>query len=360
MPSARRRPVWLTSLLLVGCIPTPGFELPSATSDDPFETDGPYDPTVVPGDGTGGQGTDPETSSGAGTDDPSGPWDPSDPTSAGTTTASTGGGEASGSGGADTDGESGATTGAPLEDAFPPPGVFGDDSDEAGLVGTWTVSWNPDGTPHWSLAIAEDGSFSWSEAAASCSAVEDASGVLWVEGNELVMHVEAWDKREPWPVESVVGEPLVPPFRLHLSYAMAGGMLSVTGPWELTAMLGWEGRVFRRDAGFGPAGTWHSTAWLEAVLEGDSEPRVIARDVYTMETAGGAQAHETTQRTWSYGDAPVEQPPSTETNTWYNLTPGQPQGMISIGGITHLYDDTRLVAYDETRVFSEEPPAGCD
>ena len=262
MSFAYRRWSCVASLILVGCIPTPGFELPSATSDDPFETDGPFEPDVpeddADGSGESSQG-DPGGTSG-GVDDPSGPWDPSDGTTSGGNDVTTGGdpsGDPSGTGsGETTGGEPGTTTDDDPEPAFPPAEPFGDDAAESGLAGTWTVAWNPDGTPHWTLDIAADGSFTWFEAAASCNATAAASGVLWVEGNQLVLHLDTWDKRDPWPVESVIGAPLQTPFRLHLDYAMAMGMLSISGPWALTAMLGWEGRVYQRESGSGPAGTW--------------------------------------------------------------------------------------------------------
>lgn len=346
------------------CIPAAGFELTGGSSDDPFETDGPYDPTVN-GDAptsVGGEtaGDSAEAGSTTGGDD-----DDDEPSgSGGHADVSTGGvfGSTSGQDGETTSGgddDSSGSTGA-ADAAFGPPAPFGDDLDESALVGTWTVAWNRDGTPHWSLEIADDGSFTWFEAAASCSTSATASGVLWVDDERLVLHVESWDKRDPWPVESVVGQSLRLPFRLHLDYAMAGGMLSVSGPWELTALLGWEGRVYRREPASGPAGTWTAGAALEAVLPGEDAPRTIVQDVYTMETLGGAVARATTQRTWTHGDSPVSQPEVTETASWYNLTPGQPQGMISIGGITHLYDAERLVAFDETRIFSKEAPQGCD
>ncbi|MCR9162072.1 MAG: hypothetical protein ACE37F_28450 [Nannocystaceae bacterium] len=350
-------------LLLAGCIPTPGFDLPSATTDDPFETDGAYDPGEGPEDDDA-KGEADGSDSGTGGDDstggvdPSGPWDPSDDgTGTGGVESTAGGSE-----GTDTDapgGESSGESGDEPLPAFPAPPPFGDDAGETGLVGTWTVAWNPDGTPHWTLDIDDDGTFAWTEAAAACTETAAASGQLWVEGGQIVMHIETWDKRDPWPVESVVGQPLALPFRLHLDYALALGQLSVSGPWELTAMLGWQGRVYARTSGAGPAGMWTTSASLEAILPGEDTPKIIATDTYQMETAGGAQAHETMQRTWTHGDAPLEQPPSTETSPWFNLTPGQAQGMISIGGITHLYDAERLVGYDETRVFSEEAPQGC-
>lgn len=355
MSSAYRRWSCVASLILAGCIPTPGFDLPSATSDDPFETDGPYEPEAAEDDGDeGSSGTS------GGVDDPSGPWDPSGGTTSGGDDAATGGDSSGTTDEGTTGGEPEGTTGGEPRPTFPPAEPFGDDVTESGLAGTWTVAWNPDGTPHWTLDIAADGSFTWFEAAASCNATAVASGVLWVEGKQLVLHLETWDKREPWPVESVVGAPLETPFRLHLDYAMAMGMLSVSGPWELTAMLGWEGRVYQRESGSGPAGTWTTQASLEAILPGEDSPRIVARDTYSMETAAGAQAHVTTQRTWLHGDAPLEQPGVTETEVWYTLTPGQPQGLISIGGIQHLYDAGRLVAFDETRIFSEEAPTGCD
>lgn len=365
MPSSCR--VCLTSVLalVAGCIPAPSFELPSVTTDDPFETDGPYDPTVVPEDDDAG--TDGETEDGGKTDttggeDPSGPWDPSDPVTSGTSTT----GGVSETSGWDTDGsDSGGDTDASdttdvPQAAFPPAETFGDDAAEAALVGTWTVDWNPDGTPHWSLDIAGDGSFTWTEVAAACNDTASATGVLWVDGDTLVMHLETWDKRDPWPMESVVGEPLALPFRLHLGYAMALGMLSMNGPWELTSMLGWEGRVYTRDAGSGPAGVWNGSAALEAILAGASEPRMIVRDTYTMETGGGAQATSTTQRTWLHAETPIEQPPVVETGTWFNQTPGQPQGMIWVAGTVHLYDAVRLVGFEENRVFYEEAPASCE
>jgi hypothetical protein len=360
MVSARVRFVGLASLLAMGCIPAPSFELPTSTADDPFETDGPYDPTEFPdGEGsTSGPGSSSGKGSGGGsgsTDpDPSGPWDPTDETTGGLDSSS--GGVTSGDD--DSGGETGATGGAGA--AFPPAEPFGDSPGESGLVGTWTVAWNPDGTPHWSLEIDDDGVFRWTEAGAGCAAQAFASGVLWVDGDSLVFHVDTWDKREPWPVSSVVGQPLLPPFRMRLDYANALGQLSVTGPWELTALLGWEGRVYQRDSGSGPAGTFSGRASLEAILDGEASPRVIAEDVYAMETAGGAQAFVSTQRTWHHGEAPVVQPPVEETRNWYNLSPGQAQGMISISGVVHLFDDTRLVAFGEDRVFAREAAVGCD
>lgn len=345
------------ALLAAGCIPAPSFELPSVTTVDPFETDGPYDPTVVPpgeGDaGTGGSTDGPATTATTGSSGGGGPTGP-------------GGSETSGGG--ETEGgseESGGETGGPgstggSQAAFPPPEIFGDDATEVALVGTWTVDWNPDGTPHWSLEIAGDGGFTWTEAAAACNDQAMATGVLWAEGDTLVMHVETWDKREPWPVQSVVGEPLALPFRLHLGYAMVPGILSVSGPWELTSMLGWEGRVYRRESAVGPAGVWTGSAALEAILAGASEPSMLVRDTYTMQTRGGAQSTRSTQRTWLHGETPLEQPAVVETGPWYNQTPGQPQGMISVAGVTHLYDAVRLVAFEESRVFYEEAPASCD
>lgn len=356
--------VCLTSTLALGagCIPTPSFELPSVTTEDPFETDGPYDPTVTPPDeddvGTDGGGKTNTT----GGEDPSGPWDPSDPVSSGGVSSATSGGSESGPGTTDQSGSGSAgseTTDDP-QAAFPPPQTFGDDASEAALVGTWTVDWNPDGTPHWSLEIGADGSFSWTEAAAACNDVATATGVLWTDGGTLVMHIESWDKRDPWPVESVLGQPLARPFRLHLGYATALGMLSMNGPWELTSMLGWEGRVYTRDSAFGPAGVWTASAALEGILAGEAEPRMIVRDTYTMETGGGAQATSTTQRTWLHADAPIQQPPVAESGTWFNQTPGQPQGTIWVAGVTHLYDEVRLVGFEESRVFYEEAPAACD
>ncbi|MBV1859684.1 MAG: hypothetical protein KUG77_14820 [Nannocystaceae bacterium] len=351
--------------MAAGCIPAPSFELPSASAGDPFETDGPYDPTVVPADDDGGTDAADAGSGKTGTTgggDPSGPWDPSDPVTGGTSATSdepeTGGWTTDDSGG-DSETDDSATTGPP-QASFPPPQTFGDDAAEAALIGTWTVDWNPDGTPHWSLQIAGDGSFTWTEAAAACNDVADATGVLWTEGDTLVMHIQTWDKRDPWPVESVVGEPLELPFRLHLGYAMALGMLSMNGPWELTSMLGWEGRVYTRDSAFGPAGVWTGYAALEAILAGASAPSMIVRDTYTMETGGAAQATSTTQRTWLHRESPIEQPAVVETGTWFNQTPGQPQGMIWVAGVTHLYDDVRLVGFEESRVFYEEAPVGCD
>lgn len=365
MPFARRVCLTSTLALVAGCIPAASFELPSATTDDPFATDGPYDPTVVPDDDDAG--TDGETDEGGKTDttggeDPSGPGDPSDPVTSGEVTSATSGGSETGGRGTDESGsdtEGADTTDGP-QAAFPPPQIFGDDAAEADLVGTWTVDWNPDGTPHWSLKIAADGSFTWTEVAAACNEEATATGVLWAEGDTLVMHIDSWDKRDPWPVESVIGEPLALPFRLHLGYALALGMLSMNGPWELTSMLGWEGRVYMRDSASGPAGVWTGSAALEAILEGASEPSMIVRDTFTMETGAGAQATSSTQRTWLHGEAPIEQPAVIETGSWFNQTPGQPQGMIWVAGVTHLYDDARLVAFEESRVFYEEDPAACD
>ena len=79
-------------------------------------------------------------------------------------------------------------------DGFDPLGVFGDGEfgvQETDLVGRWGLHWDPAQSP-WNseLTIEADGSFVWRETTDSCMAETLATGTLWVEGYQLVMHVD--------------------------------------------------------------------------------------------------------------------------------------------------------------------------
>ncbi len=348
MSLAVRRVGWVFPLLLGGCIEAPSFEFPSATSFDPFETDGaPYDPTIDPdevpdGDDAGGEGD------GSGEDDGS------------TGDATTSGGDATTEGSDLTTGEGGETGGPTEPDPFPPSEPFGDDADELSLVGTWTVAWNPDNTPSWTLQISESGAFLWSEVGPGCAQQVAASGRLWTEDDVLVMHVETWDKRDPWPMEAVVGEPLARPFQMRMNYASALDGLGITGPATLVDLFPWEGRVYTRDVpGIGPAGSWTAFAELWAVRDGDVEATPIVRDTFTLDAGAGAQATMRSVRSWTFNDPPIEEAPVVATGSWYNQTPGQPLGMSWVAGVTHLYDEQRLAAFADDRVLYKGPATSC-
>ncbi len=360
------------SVGLLGCLPAPSFELPGPDGYDPFETDAqPFDPSVTAGATEGGgsqsgsaedsgtedgtddddgvevdSGVDPDPTSGEASDGPT-----TGPTETETETES-GGGEETG----------GVETGDPVDPgpSFPPSPPFGDDASETGLVGTWTASWSPQGVPDVSLQVSASGAFQWVETSADCSQSMLASGQLWVEDDMLTMHVETWDKRDPWPMENVVGEPLARPFRLRLGFATAADVLGISGPEALTELQPWQGRVYSREAaGIGPLGSWSSSAELWALREGYDEPQLVVQESYALEADFGAVATVSTTTTWLHEVVPAGEPPIVTTGGWFNQTPGQLVGMAWISGITYLYDELRLAAFAEDRTLRRNLTSDC-
>ena len=63
--------------------------------------------------------------------------------------------------------------------------------------GVWTMPWDP--TDHWdsTLYFYDDGYFEWIEWSAACDELTYAGGSLWVEGTQIVLHVDAWERPLP-------------------------------------------------------------------------------------------------------------------------------------------------------------------
>jgi hypothetical protein len=324
--------VWFV-LVLAACIPAP----------DPINLTG-VDPSAYFD--TGGELPGVGTSTSSGVEDGSEDGDP--PVASTTTTGSTG--ESVGT----ASDESSSTGELPLP-SFPEPSPFGDDVAETALVSTWTSPWVPDGLAHVSLAIDADGRFTWTEASAGCGEVYSASGVVWVEATQLVFHVEVWDKRDPWPLR----EPLELPFRMRLPYAVIGGVMGLGGDEALTEVRAWQGRGYDRvGSGSGPASSWGSSAELWGLIRGEPEPRLIVRDAFEAELAGGGAATVTLRRSWAYPDA-VDDAPVADAGTWLDHHPGYGVGAVTVVGVGHAYSPSSLATWDGTRGLKQGVVPSC-
>lgn len=264
--------------------------------------------------------------------------------------------------GSDGVGSSGGVT--PLDlgtavDPFATTGVFGDDVRELDLVGTWTMPWDPTGVADVSIAIADDGSFTWRETTATCEDAGGGTGVLWIEGNQLVLHVDTWDRAAPWDVADVLGGPLVPPFRMRLGDVPMGGFLAFAAPSTLTDVRSYQGMGYvRLDASSGAGGTWASESELWAVPAGESRGVLVVRDRYDA-TLGSGPARVQHTRTWWWPDGPTGEPDASASLPWSDDTPGNVAGAASIGGEPYAYDATGLFAFAGDRSFKLGVSSDC-
>jgi hypothetical protein len=131
----------------------------------------------------------------------------------------------------------------------------------------------------WSvLDIDSAGEFVWTET--DCSTTTTATGYLWVDGTQLVMHVETWDRPLPWDTAPITGQTFAPPFRMRLSYGLRLSDLAIFGPEGLTATQPYAGRTYVQQVAEGSylAGEWRGEAELQAVPAGGTDPLVILRD----------------------------------------------------------------------------------
>jgi hypothetical protein len=229
---------------------------------------------------------------------------------------------------------------------WPDAGVFGDDVQEVDLVGVWTMPWDP--TDHWdsTLYVYDDGYFEWIEWSAACDELTYAGGSLWVEGTQIVMHVDAWERPLPWATESVTGQSFPPPFRLRMGYTVLGDSLSFAAPPGLFGQVPYPGRSYLQieDTGEALAGTWVAEAELLAIPEGESSPFVIVRDRYEAYLdppfPGTAEGTGTRQRIQIYywPEPPEMTAPLYEGGNWQDLNPGQSAGAALVNGNeTHAY-----------------------
>jgi len=150
----------------------------------------------------------------------------------------------------------------------------------------WGLNWDQPAGFDSVIEIDDMGNFTWTETSADCADASVASGMLWVVGSQVVMHVETWDRQLPWDTEPVLGESFQPPFRLRLSFSLQGGgasnYLALAAPPRVTEAAPYTGESYVRVSTDGAylGGTWRGEAQLEAIPAGESEPVVIVRDVY--------------------------------------------------------------------------------
>ncbi|MBC8072602.1 MAG: hypothetical protein IAG13_30045 [Deltaproteobacteria bacterium] len=169
---------------------------------------------------------------------------------------------------------------------FDEPPVFGTNPLDFDLVGVWGLNWEPESGFDSVLDVDDAGNFMWTETSADCSTSTVASGVLWVEGSQVVMHVELWDRQLPWDTEAVLGESFEPPFRVRMSYSLQGSgaddYLTFAAPGRITEGAPYSGESYvQLDAeGEFLAGSWHGEAQLEAIPAGEIDPVVVVRDSY--------------------------------------------------------------------------------
>ncbi len=338
-----RRSILASLMLLPACFAAPELDLPSfddASTGIAFD-EGDEEPYVP--EGTSGSALDDATTTFEpnGTDESS-PGDTGEPT---TGVAST-----------DDGGESDDTGGV---DAFPAPELFGDHVRELDLVGSWTMPWDPTGVADVSITIASDGAFTWRETEADCSDGGSASGQLWVEGSQLVMHVDAWDKKDPWDVDAVLGEPLATPFRMRLGYAPMGGYLGFAARKRLTDVVQWRGVGYvRLDAGTGPQSAWAAEAELWAIPAGTTEPQLLVRDRFSATLVSGGVAIVDHAWTWWWPEQGIEEIDSSD-DPWVDQTPGNVAGAATIGGDVFAYDAVHMMAFAADRSFKLGVASDC-
>jgi hypothetical protein len=334
-----RRSFLATITLLPACFAAPELDVPSfGEGSTGIALDGGDEQPYVPEGSSEDEAGDTE-----GPASTSGTVDPSD------TDATTG--ELPGTTGVDptvADEDSGETG---IEPVFPTPEPFGDDVRELDLVGTWTVPWDPNGVPDVMITIAADGTFTWIETEADCSPAGSASGQLWVESSQLVMHVDAWDKKDPWDVQEALGEPLAVPFRMRLGYAPMGGFLGISARKRFTDVMTWRGVGYVRvDAGSGPQGQWIGEAELWGVPAGASEPQLLVRDRYSANLLAGGAALVDHSWTWWWPEQGLEETDAAE-GDWIDQTPGNVAGAVVVDGDTLAYDATQLMSFEADRAF---------
>jgi hypothetical protein len=169
---------------------------------------------------------------------------------------------------------------------FPPPPAFGTNVLDFDLVGVWGLNWDPVTGFDSVIDIDDQGNFMWTESSADCSSETLASGFLWVEGIQVVMHVETWERQLPWDTLAVTGETYPAPFRLRMSFSLQGSgaddYLVLAAPSRVTEAAPYTGESYVQIAPQGVflAGTWHGEAQLDAIPAGEVDPLVIVRDTY--------------------------------------------------------------------------------
>jgi hypothetical protein len=339
---------------------------PTVTDSNPTITDGTDSWTTLTTDTMMTTGSSGDTESTLGSTGSTGTG------STGETTGSTGettGSTSEGSSGTDTDTDTGGVV-----VNFPPLGVFGDDVIEPDLVGTWSLQWTPDATTWDSvLTIDESGNFIWRETSADCASDTLATGALWVEPGQLVMHVETWDRQLPWDTLAIAGQEFPPPFRMRMSYALLGPNLGLAATERVVEAEPYAGRSYLQTIPEGKfiAGEWIGEAELLAAFDGETEPKVIVRDrwIADLDVEPGDVPENTgivvhDQIYWGL-DPPVASPTIFEGGNWTCLDGcPQPAGATLInGGNLYAYGPyagfQRLMTFMSGRSFKRDLDTDC-
>lgn len=356
-----------------------GTEGGSSTGDEATPTSGePWIPTPDPTvDSDGPVSTTTEWPNPGTTDIPTTVTSGIDPSGVDSTTddPSMNGGSSSTSDGESSTGSTGGTTEEPV-DPFGPPEAFGDDVLELDLVGSWGLHWSSEADGNTILDIETDGSFVWTEILPGCAAQRHREGVLWVEGSQIVFHVEHWEGPLPWDTLAQTGQEFDPPFRLRLSFSMQGSVgdsyLALTAPGGITEATPYSGQSYTQLEVEGQylGGLWTGEAELQAVPDGEDAPVVIVRDVlraYTEPEVDPSVAEGTGE--WSrtrtfYWPDPVQD--ITYANFNWTCLDGcpQPAGTTLVAG-SNLYTygpyggARHLMNFASGRAFRLGVTAGC-
>jgi hypothetical protein len=172
-------------------------------------------------------------------------------------------------------------------DGFPDAQIFGDDVLELDLPGTWGLNWDPPSGFDSVLMINMDGTFDWLETSADCTTSDNATGTLWVEGNNtLAMHFDTWEGPLPWDTDPVLGETFPAPFQIRMLFSLQGSGLDdymvLSGPPGLTRSAPYtaEGYLRLTTEGIYIGGDWHGEGELWDIPAGGVCATTIVRDYF--------------------------------------------------------------------------------
>ncbi len=333
----------------------------NATSGVVSSSEGSVTGDVSTGSSSNGPGTTTDATSS------SGPSETTDvtSTSGATTTDATG---------STTDASTGTTDASTGGGGFPDAPPFGSNILDLDLVGSWNLNWDPATGFDSVLDIDDVGNFVWTETSADCSQSTVAAGYLWVEGAQVVMHVEQWDRQLPWDTEAVLGEAFPPPFRLRLSFSLQGNSgtayLALGAPARVVETTPYLGVSYLRltQAGSYLGGTWHGEAELHAIPAGETDPVVIVRDTYeaVLDAEPGVDPESTGVRSintqyfplpessWTYGGGNW---------TCLNGCPAVAGTTLVDGSNLFTYGPygghTHLMPFQSGRAFRRDVPSDC-
>jgi hypothetical protein len=251
---------------------------PSTSTSDTDPSDS--DPSITTTDPTDPSDTDPSDTDPSDTD-PS-DTDPSD-TDPSTSTSDT---DPTDTDPSDTDPSTSTSDTDTGGGGFSDPPPFGANVLDLDLVGIWSLNWGDPAAFDSILEVDASGNFIWTENTADCSAETVSTGFLWVEGAQIVMHVETWERQMPWDTEAAIGESYDVPFRLRLSFSLQGSgaddYLAIAAPARMTEAAPYTGESYIRLStdGVHLGGEWRGEAELQAIPAGETDPVVVVRDTY--------------------------------------------------------------------------------